>query len=109
VAAAWRRGLITGTDLAAALAVPAVFTTATIIRDGPPTGVTLDAGQLATVLAALADGSSFRWAKGMSGCMDCAAVQLSGAGSAFCAEHRGDIATSQAYRELAAHLTGGAS
>ena len=36
VAAAWRKGLISGADLAAALAVPAVFATSTLIWAGRP-------------------------------------------------------------------------
>jgi hypothetical protein len=74
-----------------------------------PAGLTLDAGDLTTVLAALADAASFRTAEGMSACLDCAREQHRAGGDTFCREHRRDMDLSESYRDLAAQLAGGTS
>lgn len=66
----------------------------------------LSAGQLAVVLCALADAEVYREREGSTPCLACIDAPPS---VGLCAEHGADFDAAQAYHDLSAGLTGGAS
>ena len=72
-----------------------------ILLAGPAPAVTLTAGQLATVLDALADAEEYRRKEAAQWCADCESSPAEA-----CGQHLDDLDAAQAYEALGAGLGG---